>query len=208
MKKDNLYNPSVYQQRGQYILGFHGCDKSVAMKVLKTPDAHLTFSTHDYDWLGSGVYFWENDPIRAYEWAEQSQKRKPDKIKTPFVIGAVIELGLCLNLCERQSITLLQYSYDELDKVLRLFGKDINKEYYNYLADEGGFNLKRPLDCAIINLACNKAQLNGVTFDTVYGYFQEGKDAYEGAGFKEKSHIQICVRNTDCIKGYFLPRLK
>ena len=39
-------------------------------------------------------------------------------------------------------------------------------------------------------------------------YFQEGKDAFEGSGIKEKSHIQICVRNTDCIKGYFLPRIK
>jgi len=29
-----------------------------------------------------------------------------------------------------------------------------------------------------------------------------------GAGFKEKNHIQICVRNRNCIKGYFLPREK
>lgn len=208
MIKNNLYNPSVYQHRGQYVLGFHGCDKTVAMKVLKTNSAHLTFSNHAYDWLGSGVYFWKNDPVRAYEWAVQSQKREPNKIKEPFVIGAVIELGICLNLCERQSINLLQQSYNELDKVLRLLGKDINQEYCNHIPDEGGFNLKRPLDCTIINLSCNKAKVNGVTFDTVYGYFQEGKDAYEGAGFKEKSHIQICVRNTQCIKGYFLPRLK
>ena len=46
----------------------------------------------------------------------------------------------------------------------------------------------------------------GQMFDTVYGYFQEGQDAFEGAGIKEKSHIQICVHNPNCIKGYFLPR--
>ena len=26
------------------------------------------------------------------------------------------------------------------------------------------------------------------------------------AGFAEKNHIQICVCNPNCIKGYFLPR--
>ena len=46
----------------------------------------------------------------------------------------------------------------------------------------------------------------GISFDTVCGYFQEGNDAYLGSGIREKSHIQVCVRNTDCIKGYFLPR--
>lgn len=208
MRKNNLYDPSIYQQRGQYVLGFHGCDKNVAMRILNSKSEHLTYSRNDYDWLGSGVYFWENDPVRAYEWAEQSQKRNPEAIKVPFVIGAVIELKCCLNLCERQSIAFLRQSYNELDKVLTLFGKDIRQEYCNYIPDEGGFNLKRPLDCTIINLTCNKAKMNGLSFDTVYGYFQEGKDAFEGSGIKEKSHIQICVRNTDCIKGYFLPRIK
>jgi len=26
-------------------------------------------SEKPYDWLGSGIYFWENDPIHAYEFA-------------------------------------------------------------------------------------------------------------------------------------------
>ncbi|HYE54151.1 MAG TPA: hypothetical protein VD996_04880 [Chitinophagaceae bacterium] len=25
-------------------------------------------------------------------------------------------------------------------------------------------------------------------------------------GFHEKNHIQLCIRNPNCIKGYFLPR--
>ena len=29
---------------------------------------------------------------------------------------------------------------------------------------------------------------------------------YENAGFKSKTHVQICVRNTECIMAYFLPR--
>ena len=37
-------------------------------------------------------------------------------------------------------------------------------------------------------------------------YFWEGHSLYPNAGFAEKNHIQICVCNPNCIKGYFLPR--
>ncbi|SEK41780.1 hypothetical protein SAMN05421740_101809 [Parapedobacter koreensis] len=42
-------------------------------------------------------------------------------------------------------------------------------------------------------------------FDSVRGVFWEGNPLYPTAGFREKDHIQICIRNIDCIKGYFLP---
>ena len=32
------------------------------------------------------------------------------------------------------------------------------------------------------------------------------KCLYDGAGFLDKTHIQICIRNPNCIKGYFIPR--
>ena len=43
------------------------------------------------------------------------------------------------------------------------------------------------------------------SFDSVRCAFWEGEELYPGAGFKEKNHIQICVRNHNCIKGYFRP---
>ena len=43
-------------------------------------------------------------------------------------------------------------------------------------------------------------------FDTVRGIFTEGGPAFEGAGIQTKNHIQICIRNLNCIKGFFIPR--
>jgi hypothetical protein len=43
-------------------------------------------------------------------------------------------------------------------------------------------------------------------FDSVRGVFWEGKELYPGAGFMERNHIQICLRNPNCIKGFFIPR--
>lgn len=200
------FDSQIYQRPAQFVLGFHGCDKKVAEKVLLSNDGHLTSSENGYDWLGNGIYFWLNDPQRALEWAEQEKKRKPNKITTPFVIGAIIDLGLCLNFCERQAVDLVKKSYEELKNALKADGKEINSIYSNTMPDAGGFNLVRKLDYAVILNLHRMMKEKGQMFDTVYGYFQEGQDAFEGAGIKEKSHIQICVHNPNFIKGYFLPR--
>ena len=64
--------------------------------------------------------------------------------------------------------------------------------------------LLRRLDCAVIE---NLHTLNTENpFDSVRGVFVEGDPLYEGAGFNEKNHIQICVRNPNCIKAFFIPR--
>ena len=43
-------------------------------------------------------------------------------------------------------------------------------------------------------------------FDSARGVFTEGGPAFKGAGIQIKSHIQICIRNPNTIKGFFLPR--
>jgi len=43
-------------------------------------------------------------------------------------------------------------------------------------------------------------------YDSARGVFIEGSPIYTNAGFSEKTHIQICIRNANCIKGFFIPR--
>ena len=60
---DNM-DESLYSRRANLVIGFHGCDRSVVEKVIRT---------NDYDWLGSGIYFWENNEERAWQWAVTTQ---------------------------------------------------------------------------------------------------------------------------------------
>lgn len=85
-----------YRIRKGLILAFHGCDSDVAHSVVQGGD--LARSENTYDWLGHGVYFWENNPERALEWAEHAAKR--GRLKSPAVLGAIIDLGHCLDLTE------------------------------------------------------------------------------------------------------------
>jgi hypothetical protein len=72
---------------------------------------------------------------------------------------------------------------------------------------KGRFDLLfRNLDCATINLCRQSRVERGLTtFDTVRSSFVEGEPLYPNAGFNDRNHIQLCVVNPACIKGYFRP---
>ena len=75
----------MYEKLPNLVFGFHGCNKDTYEKVLyKHKD--LKKSDNKYDWLGNGIYFWENSYQRAYEWAEK-------RYENPAVLGAIIDLA-------------------------------------------------------------------------------------------------------------------
>lgn len=102
------------------ITGFHGCDKKIGLKVLNG-EMELIASNNKWDWLGAGIYFWEQNPSRAFEYADEcakgTQKNKV-KISTPFVLGSTIILGNCLNLIEPKSVDALEMAYKDLKKTV------------------------------------------------------------------------------------------
>lgn len=64
--------------------------------------------------------------------------------------------------------------------------------------------LLRHLDCAVIESLHQLRRDEGLpSFDSVRGVFVEGPPLYENAGFCQMNHIQLCVRNLQCIRGYF-----
>lgn len=86
----------MYSTKTGLILGFHGCDQTVADKIIAGKDS-LKESKNEYDWLGHGIYFWENNPSRALDYAKflkRNPGRSKSKIKKPSVLGAVIQTWL------------------------------------------------------------------------------------------------------------------
>ena len=123
------------------VFGFHGCDESVAKGVIKNNKA-LRSSEQQYDWLGHGIYFWEGSETRALEWA-----RSRKDIKKPAVIGAVINLGNCLDLLDERCIQQVSTTHDILIEEFA----DIDKPPpENSVIDANGFSFRRELDCAVI----------------------------------------------------------
>lgn len=193
----------LYANRPNLTIGFHGCDLSVVDKVIAGKE-NLLASTNDYDWLGSGIYFWENNEERALEWAVELSKRPGSSVKQPAVIGAIIDLGYCFDLTDTAYLKELKKSYDFALEFSRISGipMPVNKTLGNSTD-----LLLRKLDCYVIQTTHRiNREANKRAYDSVRGVFWEGKPLYPNAGFAEKNHIQICICNPNCIKGYFLPR--
>jgi dihydrofolate reductase len=204
----------MYSSKSNLIIGFHGCDEAVANKLLNNPD-NIKISIKPYDWLGHGIYFWENNYQRALEWAKDKQKK--GEIKKASVIGAVLTLDYCLDLVDSEFINALSVYYKAMEDDFELNNKDLPKNS-DVAKDEHKNMLIRELDCAVIEYMHQKIdeqyssdiKSNGFSyfknFDSARGVFTEGGPAFPGAGIQKKSHIQICIRNMKCIKGFFVPR--
>lgn len=146
-------------------------------------------------------------PDRALEYIQflkdhPSRSKKP--IQKPAVIGAVIDLGHCFDLLDYRSLQLLKSSYDVFKSIWEKIGKKLPE---NKNVGNSEDLLLRELDCAVIETFHGLREMaKEVHYDSVRGVFWEGGPLYPNAGFREKDHIQICIRNPNCIKGLFLLR--
>ena len=173
------------------VLGYHGAKAGAATAYAKkllmgeVSVQEWKPSENEYDWLGHGIYFWEHSPERARRWAGAEGS----------VVGALIQLGDCLDLTDLQFTSLLNQSYANLENDYRTKGVA--------LPQNTGRDLKlRKLDCLVIN-SLSPTILDDV--DTVRGAFEEGNEAFPGAALRMETHIQIAVRNRQCILGVFRP---
>lgn len=176
----------MYSRLPYFVFGFHGCDEKTKQSVLHG-DTLLTPSENDYDWLGAGIYFWEQNYQRAQEFAQTAHENPNIKytnapIHSPAVLGAVIDLGNCLNLIDTAHIRLLQTAYEVFDTAAKMLE-------INLPENQGSYPDKplRRLDRSVIETLHLIQPRDGSAFDTVRGMFHEGKELYPGAGFREKN---------------------
>lgn len=205
----------MYNTRPGLLIGFHGCDRVRQQQLLNGP-ANIPFSDKPFDWLGHGMYFWENNYQRALQWANDKCKRG-GKIFEPAVIGAVIDLSYCCDFLDDCFIKMIASYYDLLSLECLAFSQKLPVNN-DVSGDHHKDRLMRFLDCATIEFMhesirkriAGEVNETGYAslklFDSVRGVFLEGGEAYPGAGISAKSHIQICIRNPNCIKGFFVKR--
>jgi len=187
----------MYSKLPNLVLGFHGCNREAYENVIQKRE-QLKKSNNSYDWLGNGIYFWEQNYRRAFEWAENRYGKED-----AAVIGAVIDLGNCLNLTDSESSYILKSGYEILKFRCEAVGKELPK---NRPSKKTSDILLRDLDCAVIQQIHDfYREKHKQTFDSVRGIFIEGEPPYPGSEFREKTHVQLCICNPNCIKGYFSP---
>ncbi|HEX2901184.1 MAG TPA: hypothetical protein VHS96_15805, partial [Bacteroidia bacterium] len=140
----------------------------------------LKASKNTYDWLGHGSYFWEFDEVRALAYAQELQEyseRAFTPIIRPAVIGAVIDLGNCLDLLDWRNLTFVKLAYNVL--LQSNDGSISDLPQNRSLPGQSGL-LLRDLDCAVIEMLHDLwvNEFRQPPFDSVRGAFWEGKELY------------------------------
>ncbi len=85
------------------ISGYHGTSQIKAASILKNG---FRASDNDYDWLGTGIYFFQDAPLRAKQWATQQHP------ENPAVICAIVKLDNCIDLFDIGWQPLLKNVYN------------------------------------------------------------------------------------------------
>ena len=171
------------------VYGYHGTSRHKALEII---DRGFNLSTNDYDWLGTGVYFFQDAPVRALAWASE---RYPD---SPVVIKSELALENCIDLLDinwnpiiQEAYTIFVSEYQKANKSLPLQNPQRSKAHR--------------LDCAFFNYIVEKIlEPQGETIGSIRAVFNEGDRIYPSSAIFDRSHIQILIRDLSLIKKSYL----
>jgi hypothetical protein len=160
--------------------GYHGTSSSPASVILRDG---FQPSSNNYDWLGDGVYFFQDAPHRAWEWARQ--KHGTDAA----VVGARIKLEFCIDLLDIEWFQTLSAAYDGFLRKIQQTGLPFPRQ-------TGGAHR---LDREVLNYAIAVLKEQGYSIKSVRAAFAEGAPAFPNSALLNRSHVQIAVRDTSVI---------
>lgn len=158
---------------------------------------HLIPSDSAYEWLGKGIYCWEDSYSRALEWAEDRVRKSGGSKDVPAVLGIVFTPGLCMDLTDANDLDILEAHAKKFNALVRKAGVSLPKTN----------GLNHSYDCFMINAYHKEREVEQKPpIDTLRAAFQEGECLGGGrSAIHLRNHIQWVIRNTDCIIGYFRP---
>lgn len=163
------------------VYGYHGTKKGCVRSILEDG---FKQSRNEYDWLGDGVYFFQDAPSRAWEWARKHFRDEA------AVIGSLIRLDGCMDLLDIEWSSTLAHAYDSFIGQLKRAGMSIPVQ------SSGAHRLDR----AVINYAVGALAESGIIIRTVRAAFAEGAPAFPGSALFDHSHVQVAVRDLSSIE--------
>jgi hypothetical protein len=170
------------------VFGYHGTSQTQAMGIL---ERGFRVSDNDYDWLGSGIYFFQDAPLRAKQWAIE---RYPEN---PAVIGAAIGLDNCIDLLDIAWFPLLKNVYNPFREQYRFRNRPLPTQ-------KPELSKAHRLDCAFFNFATQLLSNRGQTVASIRAVFVEGEQIFPSSAIFDLAHVQIAVKNPILIKQFYL----
>jgi hypothetical protein len=164
-----------------WVRGYHGTSVDNAQIILREG---FKISRNEYDWLGDGVYFFQDAPMRAAQWA--NELFGPEAA----VVAVRIELVDCMDLLDIAWGRLLADSYDAFLRHLKSAGLPMPRQ------TTGAHRLDREVINYTLGLL---EERHGQKVRSVRASFAEGRPVFANSALLDKSHVQIAVRDLSAI---------
>lgn len=166
------------------VIGYHGTSLEAAERILQEG---FQPSVKSWEWLGHGIYFWQDAPYRAYEWG-QDWLAKTQGYRGPIgVVAAEIELQNVIDLIDQAGM-----------KLLRKLAQDFVVKP-EALALNNTESLNR-LDCALFNYATKVLSSGGFEVAGYRAACIEGLPLTIGSPIYDLSHVQLVMCNPQAVR--------
>jgi hypothetical protein len=170
------------------VYAYHGTSQTKAESILQNG---FLASDNDYDWLGTGIYFFQDAPMRARQWATEQHPNEP------AVICARIQLDNCIDLFDVKWFPILKNIYNLFDDQYRSANRPLPKQ--NPLRSKA-----HRLDCAFFNFASQLISNDEQTVECIRAVFVEGESIFPDSAIFDLAHAQIAIKNPALITEYYL----
>jgi hypothetical protein len=193
------------------VFGYHGTTQAAAKAILSDP-TNFILSAGAGDWLGAGIYFFENSYQKGLEWARRSagKTRPPSLRQQEAVLGCEIDLTNCLDFCDPTQTAEFRNWVDvhintpDLDmqhapRLLSAKAREFSISDYPYRhaknSDRYKFQYKiNVLDKGVID-AFLATMRPAKRFTSVRAPFNSGRQLFPNSYLFHNSQIQIAVRD-------------
>lgn len=189
--------------------GFHGTTNVAADEIV----ANQVFihDERDWHWLGRGVYFWQDAPLRAWDWGIQKalddQRRVPRNPPfSPAVVTVTLDITECVDLLDIERMGVIREAWNiarsaRLVQLPRQIGphEALRPEtsIERFTAWLMGIRRRRYgnncSDFHVMNAAVRLLRDRRLPCQVVRAAFMEGSPVYPGSWFLDRSHVQVAV---------------
>lgn len=167
------------------VRGFHGTTSSKQASILTEG---FELSRNPYDWLGDGIYFFQDAPRRAWQWA--TEHHGPEAA----VLGASIRVEDFMDLLDVGWAREITAFYDAFVAHLKAAGRPLPVQ-------QGGAHR---LDRQVLNYAVGVLEQRGLIVRAVRAPFVEGSRIFPNSGLFDQAHVQIAVRDPSIIEDVWV----
>lgn len=180
------------------VRGYHGTTLRAANSIL---DNGFDFSTNKYDWLGKGIYFWQDAPQRAWNWAvEYTQNKHPDD--APVVLCSELDLNNCMDFLDSNPGNDWYFALNNTYKLLKERISQMTEEEYKQFPPPIQKGKLHGWDrCCIDFLIKEILEPQEEYISSVRAAFSDGKAIFENSGLYDLAHVQIAIRDLKMVKN-------